>query len=185
MLSELDRPKPAMSSQEGLLLVRRGQAMDGEGSVWMGASRGSTDSTVVRRVSSARLVYCSVSWLCFERQESPSALCNRTQVSLAATTNHVDAPFLASNPLPLSTRPGRRVLSDPEASMADESDDDLYGDETATQQSKDANKAEDNSSGDEPMDEESGDDDDDEDDSDSVCCLRHCAHSCRAKLTEL
>ncbi|XP_014556804.1 hypothetical protein COCVIDRAFT_15769 [Bipolaris victoriae FI3] len=51
--------------------------------------------------------------------------------------------------------------------MADESDDDLYGDETATQQSKDANKAEDNSSGDEPMDEESGDDDDDEDDSDS------------------
>ncbi|KAJ5042604.1 hypothetical protein J3E74DRAFT_423252 [Bipolaris maydis] len=50
--------------------------------------------------------------------------------------------------------------------MADESDDDLYGDESATQQNKDANKAEDNSSGDEPMDEESGDDDDDDDDDD-------------------
>ena len=49
--------------------------------------------------------------------------------------------------------------------MADESDDDLYGDETAAQQTNEAKKEEDNSSGDEPMDEESGD----EEDSDSVC----------------
>jgi len=53
--------------------------------------------------------------------------------------------------------------------MADESDDDLYGDETAAQQTNDAKKEEDNSSGDEPMDEESGD----EEDSDSVCRTRN------------
>ncbi|KAF1839375.1 hypothetical protein BDW02DRAFT_635670 [Decorospora gaudefroyi] len=45
--------------------------------------------------------------------------------------------------------------------MADESDDDLYGDETTQQ--KDAKKEGDVSSGDEPMDEESGDDDSESD----------------------
>lgn len=65
--------------------------------------------------------------------------------------------------------------------MADESDDDLYGDETAMQQKKETGKSEDNSSGDEPMDEESGD----EDDSDSVCRLLHHADNCPAKLTEI
>jgi hypothetical protein len=58
--------------------------------------------------------------------------------------------------------------------MADESDDDLYGDETSTQQNKDANKDDDNSSGDEPMDEESGD----EEDSDSVCRTRILQTAC-------
>lgn len=63
--------------------------------------------------------------------------------------------------------------------MADESDDDLYGDETAMQQKKDIKKADDNSSGDEPMDEESGDDED----SDSVCRLLCHTYSRRTKLT--
>ena len=58
--------------------------------------------------------------------------------------------------------------------MADESDDDLYGDETATQQTNEAKKEEDNSSGDEPMDEESGD----EEDSDSVCRTRTSQRAC-------
>lgn len=64
--------------------------------------------------------------------------------------------------------------------MADESDDDLYGDESATQQKKDVKKAEDNSSGDEPMDEESGEDDD----SDSVCRVLPNALNCEPQADE-
>ncbi|KAA8627649.1 FIP1 Polyadenylation factor I complex subunit FIP1 [Pyrenophora tritici-repentis] len=52
--------------------------------------------------------------------------------------------------------------------MADESDDDLYGDETTTQEKKQIAKEEEASSGDEPMDEESGDEDDSDSDIDII-----------------